>query len=65
MNKEHVADLYRDMEQRRQARAKRPILEKLAIAEQLRDLQKALEPARAANKAKRATGQVEIRIKTR
>lgn len=43
----------------------RSISEKMAVAEQLRDLQKALAPLRAANKAKRATGPVEILIKTR
>ena len=66
MNKEReVAKLYREMEERRELRAKRSISEKLAVAEQLRDLQKALAPVRAANKTKRATGHVEIRIKTR
>ena len=65
MNKERdVAELYREMEERRKLRAKRPISEKLAVAERLRDLQKALAPVRAANK-KRVTDDVEIRIKTR
>jgi len=65
MNKEdEVAKLYRQMEDRRKLRAKRPISEKLAVAERLRDLQKALAPIRAANK-KRVTDDVEIRIKTR
>ena len=44
---------------------KRPIPEKLAIAERLRDLQKSLAPIRAANKAERAAGRVRIRIKTK
>ena len=44
---------------------KRSIAEKMAVAEQLRDLQRALAPMRAANRAKRAAGKVEIRIKTR
>ena len=44
---------------------KRPIAEKMAIAEELRDLQQALAPLRAANRAKRAAGKVDIRIKTR
>lgn len=44
---------------------KRAIAEKLAVAERLRDLQQALAPARAANKAERAAGRVKIRIKTR
>jgi hypothetical protein len=45
--------------------AKRTVAEKLAVAERLRDLQQALAPARAANKAERAAGKVKIRIKTR
>jgi len=66
MNKERdVAELYREMEERRKLRAKRPISEKLKVVERLRDLQKTLAPLRAANKAKRATSDVEIRIKTR
>jgi len=59
-----VTKLYRRKEQRRKARAKRPVSEKLAIASRLRDIQQKLAPARAANKAKRAAGKVEIRIKT-
>ena len=59
-----VAKFYRRKEQQRKARAKRPIAEKLAIASRLRDVQEKLAPARAANKAKRASGKIEIRIKT-
>ena len=59
-----IAKLYRRKEQQRKARAKRPVSEKLAIAARLRDVQEKLAPARAANKAKRAAGKVEIRIKT-
>lgn len=44
---------------------KRTVPEKLAVAERLRDLQRALAPARAANKARRAAGKVEIRFKTK
>ena len=44
---------------------KRTVAEKLAVAERLRDLQRALAPVRAANRAKRAAGKVEIRIKTK
>jgi hypothetical protein len=65
MKKEReVVGIYRDHDEQRKLRAKRPISEKLAIASRLRDLQKALAPARAANRAKRATGEIEIRIKT-
>ncbi len=56
--------LYRRKEQQRKTRAKRPVSEKLAIASRLRDVQDKLAPARAANKAKRARGEIEIRIKT-
>ena len=59
-----VSTLYRRREQQRKARAKRPVSEKLAIASRLRDVQEKLAPARAANKARRAAGKVEIRIKT-
>jgi hypothetical protein len=45
--------------------AKRTIAEKMIVAEQLRDLQRALAPLRIANRAKREAGKVEIRIKTR
>ena len=44
---------------------KRSIAERMAVAEELRDLQQALAPLRDANRAKRAAGKVEIRIKTR
>ena len=47
-----IQELYRQMEERRRVRAKRPIAEKLKIAEELRDLQKALAPLREANKAR-------------
>ena len=59
-----IAEFYRQKEQRRKARAKRPVAEKLAVAAKLRDLQERLAPARAANRAKRAAGKIEIRIKT-
>jgi len=51
-----VAKFYRRKEEQRKLRARRPVSEKLAIAEKLRDAQQALAPARAANKAKRAGG---------
>lgn len=64
-NPRDIEELYRQMEERRKIRAKRPIAEKLALAEELRDLQRALAPVRAANRAKRARGKVEIRFKTK
>jgi hypothetical protein len=45
------------MEELRKLRAKRPIAEKLAIAEELRDLQKALAPIREANRKRVASKQ--------
>ena len=59
-----AAKSHRRKEQHRKLLAKRPIAEKLAIAAKLHDVQERLAPAREANKAKRATGKVEIRIKT-
>jgi hypothetical protein len=50
---------------RTQKEPKRTIAEKMAVAEQLRDLQRALAPICEANRAKRAAGKVEIRIKTK
>jgi len=44
---------------------KRTVAEKLAVAERLRDLQTALAPVRAANRAKRAAGKVKLRFKTK
>jgi hypothetical protein len=41
------------------------IAEKLRVASELREFQEKLAPLRAANRAERAAGKVEIRIKTR
>jgi len=51
-DKGDIQELYNQREERRKLRAKRPIAEKLKIAEELRDLQKALAPIREANRAK-------------
>ena len=59
-----AAELYRAMEERRRVRAKRPVAEKLAVAERLRDLQKALAPVREANRSKRTAGDAETCVKT-
>ena len=59
-----IVELYRQKEQHRKARAKRPVSEKLAVAAKLRDIQQKLAPARAANKAKREADKITIRIKT-
>jgi hypothetical protein len=57
IGKGNTRELYRQMEERRRLRAKRPIAEKLAIAEELRDLQKALAPVREANRKRVASKQ--------
>jgi hypothetical protein len=51
-NETKIEELYRRKEAARKVRARRPIAEKLAIAEELRDLQKALAPLREANRRK-------------
>jgi hypothetical protein len=51
----NTQQLYRQMDERRRLRAKQPIAEKLAIAEELRDLQKALAPVREANRKRVAS----------
>jgi len=56
-------EFYRRMEECKKAYAKRSIAKKLAIAEKLRVFGEQVAPARAANKAKRARGEIEIRIK--
>ena len=60
-----ISKLFRRKEKQRKDRARRPVSEKLEIASRLRDVQQKLAPARATNKAKRAAGKIEIRIKTR
>ena len=52
------------MEERKKRFAIQPIFYKLAVIERLREANEVLAPIRAANKAKRAAGKVEIRIKT-
>ncbi len=48
----------------RKAKAKRPVAEKMATVAKLRDVEKSLAPIRAANKARRASKQIKILIKT-
>ena len=60
-----VEDLFRAKEARRKRLANLPFEEKIAIVKELQEVSRALKPMRAANKAKRAAGKVEIRIKTR
>jgi len=53
------------MEEPKKRSAIQPIFYNLAVVERLREANKLLALIRAANKAKRATGDVQIRIKTR
>jgi len=48
----NVSELYRRREEARKSEAKRPIAEKLAVVEQLREIQMKLAPLRKAHKAK-------------
>jgi hypothetical protein len=59
-----VDDLYRETEEWKKRAAIQPIFRKLAVVERLREFNALVAPARAVNKAKRAAGKVEIRIKT-
>jgi len=47
-----IQEIYQRREENRKLRATMPIAEKLAIAEELRDLQKDLAPIREANRLK-------------
>jgi len=47
-----IQEMYQRREENRKLRATMPITEKLAIAEELRDLQKDLAPIREANRLK-------------
>ena len=59
-----ATEFYRRKEIGRKAEAERPVAEKMATVTKLRDLEKSLAPIRAANKARRASKQIQIRIKT-
>jgi hypothetical protein len=60
----NLDEMYREMEKRKKLYDIQPIFHKLAVVERLREFNKLVAPVRAANKAKRAAGKVEIRIKT-
>lgn len=51
--------------QQEEASSSQSIAEKLRIVSELRDFQEKLASLRAANRAERAAGKVEIRIKTK
>lgn len=59
-----LAEFYRRKKTQRNAFARRPIAEKMAVAAQLRRVEEALAPVRAANKARRTAKQIKVRIKT-
>ena len=61
----NVDELYREMEERKKRAAIQPIFHKLAVVERLREFNALVAPTRAANKARRAAGKVEIRFKTK
>lgn len=65
LSKMTVEDLFRAKEARRKRLADLPFEEKIEIVKQLQELSRALRPIREANRAKRAAGKVEIRIKTK
>ena len=56
-------ELYRRMEEGKQAYARLPVAEKLAIASKLRDFHEKLAPIRAANKANRSHRKVSIKVR--
>lgn len=65
MTNRTAARVNRLIDARRKARAQRPVIEKLAIAEELRDLQEALATSRAANKVNKSSEKIANRIKTK
>ena len=65
LSKMTVEDLFRAKEARRKRLADLPFEEKIEIVKELQDVSRALKPIREANKAKRAVGKAEIRIKTK
>ena len=60
----NINELYQEMEERKKRAQIQPIFHKLAVVERLREFNALVAPARAANKARRAAGKIEIRIKT-
>ena len=60
-----VEDLFRAKDERRKRLAKLPFEEKIKIVKKLQAVSRSLEPLRAAHRAKRAAGPIEIRFKTK
>jgi hypothetical protein len=67
MTKKHpdTAALYQRKEAGRKFESARPVSEKMATVERLREVERALAPVRRANKALREAKAVKILIKTR
>ena len=60
-----LTEFYRRKEARRKVEAKRPVSEKIATVERLRQFENSLANIRKENKARRAAKQIKIQIKTR
>jgi hypothetical protein len=58
-------DFYQQKEARRISEAKRPVSEKMAAVERLRDFERSLAEIRKENKALRAANQIKLKITTR
>jgi hypothetical protein len=58
-------EFYRRKEAHRKLEARRPVTEKMAAAARLRDFERSLANIRKVNRAKRATKEIKIEIKTR
>ena len=65
LSKMTVEDLFRAKDERRKRLAKLPFEEKIVIVKKLQSVSRSLQPLREANRAKRASEPVEIKIKTR
>ena len=63
-NSRDFTDLHRSKGLHSQRAARQSIAEKMAIASRLREVQEKLAPVRAANRARRKAGRIEIRFKT-
>ena len=57
--------IFQRKEANRKHEARRPVSEKMAAVERLRDFERSLEDIRKANRAKRAAKEIKIQIKTR
>jgi hypothetical protein len=65
LSKMTVEDLFRAKNERRKRLARLPFEEKIQIVKKLQAVSRSLQPVRAANKARRATGKMGIGTKTK